>query len=95
MISRQAMYSRLLPGWRVEELELLAPAAGHDGVQSLQHRLGADVGGDLRATEWVAVEGDLHHRPEADRSWGERPAKQLGCLGMGSGGRLRPLRRVC
>jgi len=72
---------------RVDGLELLPPAAGHHGVQSLQHRLGADVGGDLRAAERVAVQRHLHHRPEADRSGRKRPAKQLGRLGMRAGGR--------
>ena len=34
----------------------MAPAAGDDGVQALQDRLGAEVGGDLRAAVGVAVQ---------------------------------------
>ena len=72
-----------------DRLELLAPAAGHDRVQPLDHRLGADVGGDLRAGVGLAVVGHLGHRAKADRAGRERPAEQGGRLGVGSGGRRR------
>ena len=90
-ISRQARYRACVRAGTNSagtELELLAPAAGHDRVQPLDHRLGADVGGDLRAGVGLAVVGDLGHRPEADRAGRERPAEQGGRLGVGAGGRV-------
>ena len=77
-----------------DRLELLAPAAGHDRVQPLDHRLGADVGGDLRAGVGLAVVRHLGHRAKADRAGRERPAEQGGRLGVGARGRVRAGVRV-
>ena len=67
---------------------MLAPVAGHDRVQPLDDRLGADVGGNLGAGIRLAVVGDLGHGAEPDRAGRERPAKQCGRLGVGARGRV-------
>jgi hypothetical protein len=67
-----------------DRLELLAPAAGHDHVQPLHHRLRADVGRNLRAPVRLPVVRHLGHRPEADRTGRKRAAEQGGRSGVGA-----------
>ena len=74
----------------VERPERHPPAAGDDGVQALDHRLGADVGGDLGAAPRVAAVGGLAHGAKADRAGRERAPEQLDRLLVGAGGRGRP-----
>jgi hypothetical protein len=89
------MYSRFDAGGGSIGLNCMLQRPGTTAFQPLQHRLGTNVRGDLGAAERVAVERDLHHRPEADRSRRKRSAQQLGRVGMGAGGRRGPRRGLC
>ena len=71
----------------VDRREAHAPAAGDDAVQTLQDRLGADVGGDLGAAPRVLVPRHLAHRPEADGAGRERAPEQRDRVVVGVRGR--------